>query len=205
MSDVFEIFIITPKEYDAIAEKVREVLSSQPGFLSKVSEAKHFIDQGISEQSNRWFISIGDADENIFSNWIIRNKIKGGREDTGDDSLFILAEKPYAVIFGASDYAFADSAKDTWKELSSLFGKAKEKILSKEPKSAKTVKDKVAVGATIAIALLAPIHAGIGATGVFIYSRSRKLREIKHQKTQLAVAAFFSDVFPSWIPTDSEE
>ncbi len=189
MEEKFEIFIVAPNLYTSIGEKAAEELSKRSCFMCKTIEPKEFLAQEIPEQNNRFFISIGSGEENLFSKHAISTKIKSIKSSTDGSGLFVLSDKPYAVIFSAIDYSIADFAKDTFKGVGTHRTKAKDKLTFKEK-----VKAGVVGSATVAQGnIIAP------GLGIVSFYKNKKLKEMRLQQTQIAAAKFFSDVFPLWI------
>lgn len=203
MDTVIEIFIVSAKQYILLAQQTSDELSSRPGIMSKVLDVKIFNNNPIPERKNRLFISIGDATENIFSGEIINTKIKSKAYQRTTGGLFVLADKPYAVIFGEAEYSLTTFAKDNWISLSSNFNKGLEESTSNDILKIEKTSIRYRITSAMITSTKKAIAAPVSAISSIEFNKNKKDAQLKIKKTKIALAIFLSDVLPIWLSIDT--
>ena len=215
-ADIFEVIFIAPKNYLDIGINASSELMKNDYFLSKAFSLEDFNKKCFDETANRIFISIGDAGENQFSKEIINKKIGADQTLIKEPGMYIVASKPYAVIFGESDYSYTDCAKDMWETLKGNIKKnraehASETIVTKDEQtpasfseklktSAKQAGNAIIAASAITKAATSPSIAAISIVG----TRNSKRNKLKKHGAELGLGRFLSEIFPKWISREGE-
>ncbi|VGO15819.1 hypothetical protein PDESU_04406 [Pontiella desulfatans] len=200
-----EFFIIHPKRYVSLAERISDYLGENS--FSKTILCKEFEKHPIPETEGRCFICIGDGKENPLSHTYIREKIQEGECAETEDGVFVLSQYPYAVIFGESDWGkVAEQFKDNLANCAKALGETKSKLLKKnESEGINTVGE----GVDKAIDMAKNVSKATFKAGGKLYMHALKVNtgavlmtekaKIKKELTGKGVDAFLSDVAPSWL------
>jgi len=125
MEESKEIIFVVAKDYIELGRNLSGELAKQENFKSTCCEVKDFLSQNISASQNRFFISIGDANENPLTKEIL-STISDFKKDSGQ---CIATKKSYAAVFGEAEFSCKKAIKDSWNIFSR---KAKEKLLHQE-------------------------------------------------------------------------
>ena len=197
MSTSIEIILIAPKEYLDFTGNVVENLKAS-GLKSICFDVEEFLTKEYQERPSRFFISIGDSDENAFSKKVLPHLI----ESKNEHGICFGYNKSHAIVYSEVEYGHIDSLKDWYNQISEKFKKLKKKRMSQD----KTSNIMSRAGRTAAVfiertLLLNPLQFFLGGIGSLFSTRTHR-KKIKHHHTQLALANFFSDHFDKWVKDD---